>query len=176
MSLKAIKIFEELKDLLKERYRIGHHLGIAKSDLDAIEEDNPYNSKKRMIEIFSTWLKSDTEASWKKLQTAVHGMGYNAIANQLQIKVDEESAYSLTEVVEQQNAKIATHTHDIEEKKTEFEQVVGQDNAEPPEELNESTMDAHASKLQKLMKWKRQKVMVIGSRRDSMKMSKCNKK
>ena len=147
MPLKAIKIFEELKDghLLEERYEMGLLLGITEFDLKAIELDNPNNSKKQMIDIFSTWLRSDLEASWKKLQATMLKMGYDVIARRLQTKVDEESACSLREVVEQRNAKIDAHNHDIEEKRIELE---GQHDDELPEELNESNIDEHASILQ----------------------------
>ena len=139
----AIKIYNEIKELVLERYVLGLNLGIPKYKVDIITEKYRDDAEIQMINILDTWLKMDPEASWKKLATTIHNMGYRAVADRLQPLVDEESISSMSEDIENRNANIDACTREVEETRKELVQNKIKDD-EPPDDPDEC-----ASQLQR---------------------------
>ena len=54
--------------------------------LDKIEEDHPNDSKQRVMYAMKEWLQRDTEASWKKVVSALRKIQKNALATEIEGK------------------------------------------------------------------------------------------
>ena len=81
-----------VSDLLKETekvpdwYTLGIALGVKREELNNIQMIYQSNTKKAREEVFIKWLLVDTKASWKVLVTALFGLGYTAVAQNIQKK------------------------------------------------------------------------------------------
>ena len=146
-DLTAIKIYKEIKELVLKSYALGLHLGIPKYMVDIISSDYQGDAEQRMINILDTWLKVDLKASWQKLQATIRDdMGYKAIADQLQPKVDKEILNSKEERIDERKEASIAAAHDLEDKMKELDQDKDED--ELPDDLNEHNVDEIASRLQ----------------------------
>ena len=77
----------ELKDLVLlpviHWFELGLWLNIPEDNLNIIEADNPNNTEACRRKVYSSWLKSDPEASYRQLVDALHTVGYTRIADEL---------------------------------------------------------------------------------------------
>ena len=77
----------ELKDLVLlpviHWFELGLWLNIPEDNLSIIEADNPNNTEACKRKMFSSWLKSNPEASYRQLVDALHTVGSHRMADQL---------------------------------------------------------------------------------------------
>jgi len=64
-------------------FDLGLQLNIPEDNLNIIKQNNPNDTKACRREMFSAWLESDPDASYRQLVNALHTMGYHNIAKQL---------------------------------------------------------------------------------------------
>ena len=62
---------------------VGLQLGLEKYYLDIIARDHPNDHNRQKVEMLSTWLQQDLNATYGKLALALLAMGEAACANQL---------------------------------------------------------------------------------------------
>ena len=76
----------QLKDLvnicIKDWYGLGLVLGLSEYELDIIRHDYR-DFRKCRREMFKLWLQTDSDASYKKLVSALHAIGDGWITTQL---------------------------------------------------------------------------------------------
>ena len=63
--------------------RLGIQLGMRKDELDVIEQNHPRDAKRWRLEMFETWLRSDTSATYEKLIKALVVVGESSLAKEL---------------------------------------------------------------------------------------------
>ena len=64
-------------------HRLGIQLGVPKDELDVIEQNHPRDAKRWRLEMFATWLRSDTSATYEKLIKALVVVGESSLAKEL---------------------------------------------------------------------------------------------
>lgn len=64
-------------------YRLGIQLGVAKDDLDVIEQNYLRDIRMCRLKMFSTWLQSDTSATYEKLIKALSEIDETSLAKEL---------------------------------------------------------------------------------------------
>ena len=64
-------------------YRLGIQLGVTKNELDVIEQNHPRDAKRWQLEMFDTWLRSDSSATYEKLIKALALVGKRSLAGEL---------------------------------------------------------------------------------------------
>ena len=82
-----ISILHLLKDIVKDLYSLGLHLGIARSALDAIEDNFPADVERRRRELVRVWLSSThclEPTCWWKLVQALRQTDENVLAEKIQ--------------------------------------------------------------------------------------------
>ena len=87
LTLKGIQ--NELREMTAEWYQLGIQLEIPPATMNTIERDHPYDARRCMTEVISTWLRNSPECSWAKLAKAVEAMGYAALVERLRQKTSQ---------------------------------------------------------------------------------------
>ena len=64
-------------------YRLGIQLGVTEDNLDVIEQNYPRDVKMCRSKMFSTWLRSDSSAAYKKLIKALLEVDKTSLAETL---------------------------------------------------------------------------------------------
>ena len=64
-------------------YRLGIQLGVTKNELDVIERNHPRDAKRWQLEMFDTWLRSDSSATYERLIKALVLVGKQSLAEML---------------------------------------------------------------------------------------------
>jgi len=64
-------------------YRLGLDLGVSADELDVIEKNYPRDNHMCKVKMFGTWLRMDTNASYRKLARALVTTGKKNIAENI---------------------------------------------------------------------------------------------
>lgn len=81
---------------ISDWYNVGLELDLEPGVLSTIRSDYPNKQKAQQREMFDTWLKEDTEASYPKLIHALQQLHENACAKHLEELIATESKNSLS--------------------------------------------------------------------------------
>ena len=68
-------------------FDLGILLKVPDHQLDIIYMNHCYNTQFCCTEMFSYWLKTDTEASWRKLIIALRNMAQNSLADKIKTQI-----------------------------------------------------------------------------------------
>ena len=68
-------------------YDLGLHLVVPVHQLDIIYMNHSHNTQFCCTQMFSYWLQTDTEASWRKLIIALKNMAQNSLADKIKTEI-----------------------------------------------------------------------------------------
>ena len=85
---------------------LGLELGIPEYILEGMESDFPHNLERRKAALFSHWLRTDDNASWRNIVTALQNMGEISVSK----RIVGKNCKLIKELEQTENNIISLHT------------------------------------------------------------------
>ena len=105
LVLNLSTILHETREVTRV-FILGLELGIPDYILEGMENDFPHNLERRKAALFSHWLRTDVNASWRNIVTALQNMGEIRVSK----RIAGKNCKLIKELEQTENNIISLHT------------------------------------------------------------------